>query len=1702
MFEGMIPSQYYKPSWIADPGTKSTLQADDTWLYAWGDGTYYVMDSYDLNQSDYSPANVNGGFMTLTLRNGVDLVIDATNGTLHQAVDMNGNTLTFTERGITHSSGKGVVFERDYQDRITSITGPDGKKVTYTYDSKGDLVAVTDTSNATVQFTYLTDPKAPEHYLDTVIDPLGRSAAKTEFDEQGRIKKVIDAEGNITEYSFDLGSNTQRITDALGNTRTLYTDSRGNVVKEISAEGHIILRSFDSNGKVLSVTQVIEHNGAEINLTYTYTYDSDGNITSEKDFFGNVTSYTYNKYGQQTSMTIDGVTVYTNYDNETGLIRSKSDIYGAISSFRYDDRGNMTVMYNCNGVALFEYTFNKYGETTSVRSATGRVMYYEYDNNGDRILSWYSENGITILDKMEYDDMRRQTSQVRYKMPSNISVHSQNIEAYVVYRILTEFNDAGEIIRLVDEKGMETQYIYNARGNVTEVRTQVKDTDGSIRWSIKRSVYDAVGQVVAVTDAFIEGSNVNEIRGTICGYDKDGRLIKTEYVLGLNIQITSNGQSFIKSVYQILSTTTSTYNSAGWLLSKTDTNGIETRYLYNSFGSNTQIIEILLDGSVRTTEKIYDNKGQGYFYIDSHIDGVDVNLTGTKVVYDNAGRLVRTERYSGCKIQINSDGSIVLLDAGKMISYTETNYDKNGNISSQRDSLGNITTYKYDSLNREMMVIQPNGNITETIYDSLGKIEMVRVSFGGVVRETRYEYDIYGNIIKIINPDRTEISATYDEKGQKTSETNQVGETRYFFYDEYGLVTSVIMPDGSKYEYEYDVEGNQTLIRDPNGHETRFTYDSAGRMLSRTLPLGFGSDGIRGTADDIQGINSDGTLSHTEYFTYDSIGRLVKHISFEGVVTTISYDNNDRIIGKFLYSTKSDYENNQIAESWSFEYDSVGRETKVTRNNVTTETVYDNKGRILSVKTTEGTSTSTIYYEYDSSGRQTAVTLDSGERTEYTYDTFGRLKTIKADDIITEYYYDALGNLLKSIESNGNVTLYQYDAMNRLIRLTNFVDVNQNGVMDQGEGISDFNYGLDEVGHKIFAHEKFWTDFNNDDIIDEITNTIYWKYDKLGRLIEEIFDHYDDEFDQTTNWTYDLVGNRLSQITDKGNDGTIDSTTSYQYDANDRLLSEVENIGVNEKTTNYGYNSTQQISKNVVQNGKLVSDVVFGYDASGRMNSVKTTTYKEDGETISGWEVVSYIYDTNGNRITAIHEIFDEQGNITSKTSVTYIVDQQNITGYTQVVKQIEKDLLSDSEKITTYVIGHQRISQTVEINGEKTAHKFAFDGHGSTRAMVNSLGKIAENYSFDAFGNALGFNAKQAITEFLYSGEQFDSKIGQQYLRARYYDPATGRFNRLDPFFGNLNDPQSLHKYTYAHNDPVNGTDPTGRSIAMSVGIGSALGSNMQGNSSRANISVGYSLKTKVQFLQKALDIFDKVMDAVDAGQEILDLVTMGPAFLLEFADFYKKAPQEFMDKIVGFTLGAIDLYVKDTLNLPEPVVKRFNDMINAGKNDVALSLLGEAVGTIGTNLLARVIGFKEVYIRLMHTGIDAIYLSPGVIGDFGSVFVIAESKGNSAILHNTVRKGTQMSSKWIDASIRQIVDKNLNELDYKDLEKMNESDACIMIALLVKLDLRTIGTEKPAFHFGLQVYQGYKLVWENAINPNHGKLLKKWGEPFGHDM
>jgi RHS repeat-associated protein len=66
--------------------------------------------------------------------------------------------------------------------------------------------------------------------------------------------------------------------------------------------------------------------------------------------------------------------------------------------------------------------------------------------------------------------------------------------------------------------------------------------------------------------------------------------------------------------------------------------------------------------------------------------------------------------------------------------------------------------------------------------------------------------------------------------------------------------------------------------------------------------------------------------------------------------------------------------------------------------------------------------------------------------------------------------------------------------------------------------------------------------------------------------------------------------------------------------------------------------------------------------------------------------------------------------------------------------------------------------------------------------------------YEYDAFGNKFTVSGTTP-NNYLYRGEQFDTDIGLYYLRARYYNPASGRFLSIDPDNGHAWAPRSLHR-------------------------------------------------------------------------------------------------------------------------------------------------------------------------------------------------------------------------------------------------------------------------------------------------------------------
>jgi RHS repeat-associated protein len=430
----------------------------------------------------------------------------------------------------------------------------------------------------------------------------------------------------------------------------------------------------------------------------------------------------------------------------------------------------------------------------------------------------------------------------------------------------------------------------------------------------------------------------------------------------------------------------------------------------------------------------------------------------------------------------------------------------------------------------------------------------------------------------------------------------------------------------------------------------------------------------------------------------------------------------------------------------------------------------------------------------------------------------------------TSYAYDLRGNLDHTTLPNGVITDYVFDNLNRLDKMTDFAPDPTPNDLSNNAKLAEYDYTVRADGKRTAATETFWLDSNNDGTPEPHTDQFTWTYDNAGRLVDEVLNRFDNSLDQTERFVYDLVGNRLSFNTDQGNNGSVDEAISYVVDANDRLKTESLDTGNNgsvDQTTTYAYDHTQQASKAVTDSlNSQLSTLNFSYDLQGRMSQVVTETYS--GGLISRRERVRYDYDASGIRVSSLLEVdADANGSYESSTRTEYLVDHQNFTGYEQVIKETVYNGSGQITKTIEYLFGHDEIAQTVtEFDGNgivtnTVTHIFGHDGHGSVRVLFDVAATIAQLFALDAYGQLLAIHngtaqfvsasAADALTTILQNGEYFDAVINQLYLRARWYDPRIGRFITVDPIFGNLNDPLSLHKYADASADPANRIDPSG---------------------------------------------------------------------------------------------------------------------------------------------------------------------------------------------------------------------------------------------------------------------------------------------------
>jgi RHS repeat-associated protein len=549
-------------------------------------------------------------------------------------------------------------------------------------------------------------------------------------------------------------------------------------------------------------------------------------------------------------------------------------------------------------------------------------------------------------------------------------------------------------------------------------------------------------------------------------------------------------------------------------------------------------------------------------------------------------------------------------------------------------------------------------------------------------------------------------------------------------------------------------------VSDPLGDTTNLTYNSAGQPTTLTDPLG-----------------------NQTQFGYES-----------GIVASVT---------DALGRTKI-----QSA-------DSAGRVSSVTDPlNHTIRVVYDPLDEVTASIDALGNQT---LFTYDSNGNLVSVTDANQHTTTYTYDSMDRPAT-RTDPLGNQSstQHDMEGNLTQATDRKGQATTMQYDGLNRLTLLT-FAD---------GSTVAS---GYD-AGNRLTG------------VTDSLTGAISRTYDGLDRMLSETTPQgsvaytYDaDERRQTmtvsgqapVSYTFDNAS-RLTSIA-QGSSGV-----SFAFDSGARRTSMTLPNGI---VANYGYDAASQLLAIVYQSGALgTADLQYSYDLAGRRvgvagslateqlpAAVSNAAYNANNQ-LTQWGSTTMTYDLNGNTLNdgLNMYVWDARDRLTSAdgngASFTYDPLGRRMG---KTILSATTDFLYDGpnpvqEQNGTVVTANLLTGDTDE-RFQRTdltgAYNYLTDALGSTVALTDSAGAEQTTYSYGPYG-ALSINGT-TTNSYEYTGREDDS-LGIYYYRARYYNPATGRFISEDP----LGLAGGINQYVYAYNNPISSIDPFGTDSTGSTAL------------------------------------------------------------------------------------------------------------------------------------------------------------------------------------------------------------------------------------------------------------------------------------------
>jgi RHS repeat-associated protein len=961
------------------PGTYSKLEQSEF-------GSVRVTSHNQLVNLNGDPSvPVDPDLYTLTLQDGTELSLDQDFG-IRQAREPAGNTLTFTDNGITHSSGVGIQFVRNGDNRIERVILPDGNDLHYSYSSEGDLISSTDAVGESTTYSYRSDLP---HYLEDIFDARGERAVRNEYNDEGRLIGQVDADGNRLTFEHDIDGRTQVIRDRRNHATVYVYDERGNVLSETNALNETTTRTYDELGNELTRTDPLDH-------TWESEYDPRGHLMAEIDPLGRVTRYEHNTRGQILIQEApDGTLVMQNsYDPNTGNLLRTTDAEDNDTHFAYDSQGNLTRMTDAEGNVTTS-AYDSRGNLIRQTDAQGTVTEYTYDVMGNQLTETTTRTDgdgqvHTLVTTHRYND-------------NGNRIETTDALGHVTQ---TEYNSIGKVAAEIDALGRRTEYEYDAHGN----QALTIYTDGSTQ-AIE---YDANGNRIAQTD--------RAGRTTHMTYDKADRLIRTTYPDGTFTETHyDKAGRRVESIDQAGNSTLVGYDAAGQLKTTTDTQGNVTRYGYDDHGNHTSVT----DANGHTTRFEYDDAGRRTRTV--FPDGND-----TEIAYDALGRKVSETDQDGrtTHYEYNSRGQLAAV-VDTLGQRTEYGYDNQGNKLTQTDAEGRTTRWDYDDAGRVTSRTLPEGQ-TETFgYNAIGN-QTTHTDFNG--KTTVYGYDQLNREILKTYQDGTSVATTYTD-GRVDTITDAEGATDHD-YDEMDRLTRITHPSGQIIDYGYDARGNRTSlisgsvsygynalnrlesVTEAGSGTTTYTYTPVGSLHTVQRPNGLITTYSYDEQNRLKEQTTTDALGLTvlEQFTYtlDPTGQRTRLEELSGRTTTWKYDE----LYRLTEETVEDPVNGNRTTSWT--YDKVGNRLTQTEGGATTTYAYDRNDRLQNES-----GASTVTYEYDDNGNTTKKQAPEGGTT-YTYNDANRLTEVATPTDSLGYSYDASG-IRRSKTQNGITTEYLVD---------------------------------------------------------------------------------------------------------------------------------------------------------------------------------------------------------------------------------------------------------------------------------------------------------------------------------------------------------------------------------------------------------------------------------------------------------------------------------------------------------------------------------------------------------------------------------------------------------------------------------------------------------------------------------------------------